>query len=287
MRGIALLAFALASAGAQGGASLAQGLQYSVTPENQPKDSAPGDVMKAYSDLNQKLADAAADPESSCLKSYSVYQACKSVVAQACGAAPVCTVQAMLPSMELSGIRIYFAQETGVATLIPAMSGMTQIQVQNGVPVPIKMLKMIPARTSAPPPAATDTSGASRDVRVIAQSGPPTAVSTPTGPARIAGGVIAGSRISFVPPTYPLVAKLAQLSGTVVLHAIISKTGTIQDLQVASASNEIFEIAAIDAVRHWLYRPYLLNGQPAEVDTTITINFALRSPTPEGSSPPG
>ncbi len=287
MRRIALLTFALASAGAQGGAALAQGLQYSVTPENQPKDSAPGDVMKAYSDLNQKLADAVADPESSCLKSYAAYQACKSVVAQTCGAAPVCTVQATLPSMELSGIRIYFAPETGVATLIPTMSGINQIVVQNGVPEPIKMMKPIPSPNSAPPPAAADTGGASSDARVTAQSGPPTAASASIGPARIAGGVIAGSRISFVPPTYPLVAKMAQLSGTVVLHAIISKTGTIQDLQVASASNSIFEIAAIDAVRHWIYRPYLLNDQPTEVDTTITINFALRSPTPQGSSPPG
>jgi len=283
----ALLGCLLVGLVGPGGFAMAQGMQYTVTPENQPKDTAPAARMKAYSDLNQRLADTMSDPESSCLKSYAVYQACKSVGAQTCGASPFCTVLATLPPIELIGISFYFAQDTGVATLTPAMSGVTSVVVQNGAPAPIKMLKLDHAPNPAPATTTAGTGGMAGETGTAAPLSPPLVVSRPIGPVRIAGGVIAGNRISFVAPTYPLVAKMAHLGGTVVLHAIISKTGTIQDLQVASASNEIFEIAAIDAVRRWIYRPYLLNGQPTEVDTTITINFALRSPTPEGSSPPG
>jgi protein TonB len=157
---------------------------------------------------------------------------------------------------------------------------MTQIVMLNGVPTPVKMLKEVRAPNPVQPPApvAGVSGGATAPSEIIAQFGPPVAVSKPIGPARISGGVIAGNRISFTPATYPLVAKMAHLAGTVVLRAIISKTGTIESVQVASATNVIFEDSAIDAVRRWQYRPYLLNGQPTEVDTTITMNYALNSP---------
>jgi len=93
--------------------------------------------------------------------------------------------------------------------------------------------------------------------------------------ARIAGGVIAGSRISFVEPIYPDSAKIAHQSGSVILHAIIGRDGRIHSLRPTNATYPDFVIAAIAAVRQWVYRPYLLNGEPTEVDTTITVNFAL------------
>jgi protein TonB len=58
----------------------------------------------------------------------------------------------------------------------------------------------------------------------------------------------------------------------VVLHALISKTGTIDNLSVVSGP-EMLRAAALDAVRTWRYKPYLLNGEPTEVDTTVTVNF--------------
>jgi TonB family protein len=93
--------------------------------------------------------------------------------------------------------------------------------------------------------------------------------------ARIAGGVIAGSRIRFVEPIYPASAKSAHQSGTVILHAIIGRDGRIHSLRPTNETYPDFVIAAIAAVRQWVYRPYLLNGEPTEVDTTITVNFAL------------
>jgi len=96
----------------------------------------------------------------------------------------------------------------------------------------------------------------------------------PTGPVKISSGVAAGSIITKTQPTYPAIAKAAHVSGAVVLHAIISKTGTITSLQVVSGP-EMLRGSAVDAVRSWRYKPYLLNGDPTEVDTTVTVNFSF------------
>jgi periplasmic protein TonB len=73
-------------------------------------------------------------------------------------------------------------------------------------------------------------------------------------------------------PVYPAIAKAARISGTVVLQATISKKGTIVDLRVVSGP-PILQQAAIDAVKKWQYRPYLVNGEPAEVETTVAIDL--------------
>jgi len=104
---------------------------------------------------------------------------------------------------------------------------------------------------------------------------PAAAVPAQPAPARIAGGVLAGSIIHKQQPTYPDDMKSRHISGTVVLGAIITKTGTISSLIVIASPNPSLSDAAMDAVRHWTYHPYLLNGEPTEVDTTITVNFNL------------
>jgi protein TonB len=83
-----------------------------------------------------------------------------------------------------------------------------------------------------------------------------------------------GQAISRPQPLYPPIARAAHVSGTVVLHAIIGKDGTIQNLSVISGPPMLVG-AATDAVRQWRYKPYELNGQPTEVDTTITVNFNM------------
>jgi len=103
----------------------------------------------------------------------------------------------------------------------------------------------------------------------------------PKGPARISGGVIAGNILTKVQPVYPPEAKAAGIGGTVVMHAIISKEGIITRLTVISGP-QLLQDAAVDAVKNWTYRPYLLNGVPTEVDTTITVNFVLNRPPPPG-----
>jgi protein TonB len=96
----------------------------------------------------------------------------------------------------------------------------------------------------------------------------------PTGPAKISSGVMAGQILVKTQPVYPPIAKAAHVSGSVVLHAIISKTGAVEQLSVVSGP-EMLRANAISAVQQWKYKPYLLNGEPTEVDTTITVNFTF------------
>jgi TonB family protein len=93
--------------------------------------------------------------------------------------------------------------------------------------------------------------------------------------ARLSGGVIAGAILTKVPPVYPVSAKQNHVSGTVILRAIIGRDGHIYSLRPMSAPDADLTIAAIAAVRQWTYKPYLLNGFPTSVDTTITVNFNL------------
>jgi protein TonB len=81
-----------------------------------------------------------------------------------------------------------------------------------------------------------------------------------------------GELIDKVVPVYPSIARITGAQGEVKLHAIISREGRIESLTVVSGS-PLLAPAAIDAVRQWRYRPYVLNGQPVEVDTWITVNF--------------
>ncbi len=90
----------------------------------------------------------------------------------------------------------------------------------------------------------------------------------------ISPGIAVGLLVSKVAPVYPIDAKKAGVSGTVVLTAVIGKDGLIQDLQVVSGP-DLLQQAALDAVKQWRYRPYLLNGEPVEVDTKINIIFTL------------
>jgi len=91
---------------------------------------------------------------------------------------------------------------------------------------------------------------------------------------RVSGGVVEGNLIHKVVPPYPALAKTARIQGQVVLHAIISKQGNVENLNVMSGHPMLVQ-SALDAVKQWKYRPYILNGEPVEVETTITVNFNL------------
>jgi periplasmic protein TonB len=106
-------------------------------------------------------------------------------------------------------------------------------------------------------------------------SKPPVVVrEEPRGPTVISKGVAEGMLLQRIVPRYPPIALASRTQGTVVLQAVISKTGTIENLRVISGS-PLLQQAAIDAVSQWRYRPYLLNGQPVDVETTINVVFGL------------
>ena len=91
---------------------------------------------------------------------------------------------------------------------------------------------------------------------------------------RVGGNVQAEMVISAPKPVYPPPAKQARIQGVVRLNAIIGKDGTVMDLKAASGPPELVP-AALEAVRQWVYKPTLLNGNPVEVVTVIDINYTL------------
>ncbi len=105
-------------------------------------------------------------------------------------------------------------------------------------------------------------------------TGRPTVVEARPPNLKLSGGVMAGNLLDKIAPQYPVIAKEARIQGTVVLEATVSKAGTIENLRVISGPPMLQE-AAIDAVRSWRYRPYLLNGEPIEVQTTVNVVFHL------------
>jgi TonB family protein len=251
-------------------------IPFVVSPANQSGTDASAATMQSYSDLNQKLAAITEEPASSCIKNYADYQACKAGdKPKKCKKEPKCTATAVLPPMDLAGIKFNFSAEDGVATLTPF------------VPDAPKEIKPIQA---GPPPelptgagvgsiAAAPTGGV-QGISAMSGTGlvsPTTATTTPDGTVV---RLKPGKRVKATQPVYPPVAKVMLLGGAVVLHAIITKQGTIKEMTVVKSTNPIFDNAAVDAVRQWQYAPYMLKGELVEVDTTVTVNFALNAPNP-------
>jgi TonB family protein len=112
---------------------------------------------------------------------------------------------------------------------------------------------------SAPAPPATQTTGSSS-------------------PVRISEDAQAANLIFKPAPPYPPLALTARIEGKVILNATINADGSIKNLSVITSSNPLLVPGVIDAVKNWKYKPTLLNGQPVEVLTTITVNFALGQP---------
>jgi periplasmic protein TonB len=91
---------------------------------------------------------------------------------------------------------------------------------------------------------------------------------------RVSTGVSEGMLLHRVEPVYPVIAQRARIEGTVELRAIISKDGMIEGLQRISG-HPLLVTAAMDAVRQWRYRPYMLNAEPLEVETSVVVNFHM------------
>ena len=97
----------------------------------------------------------------------------------------------------------------------------------------------------------------------------------PAPPTVLSGAIMAGRIMHHENPKYPKLARAAHIQGVVVLRAIIDIQGHISNLAVISSPDPLLSEASLKAVNQWTYEPYLLNGKPTEVDTTITVNFAI------------
>jgi protein TonB len=96
----------------------------------------------------------------------------------------------------------------------------------------------------------------------------------PVAPLQVSTGVLKGMLLEPIRPVYPAIAKAAHVEGSVVVEAVISRKGTIESLHVVSGP-AMLQNAALDAIREARYQPYRLNGEPTEVQTTITVNFRM------------
>ncbi len=96
----------------------------------------------------------------------------------------------------------------------------------------------------------------------------------PVRPIRVSGSATQATLLSQVAPVYPPIAKTAHISGTVLLHCLIGKDGSVETLEYVSGPPLLMK-AALDAVRQWKYKPMLLNGEPVRVDTTVSVVFML------------
>jgi protein TonB len=105
------------------------------------------------------------------------------------------------------------------------------------------------------------------------QNGPRVKIAAPS-KISISAGVAGGLLIQKTSPVYPQIAREARVSGTVVIQATISRSGELQNLRAVSGPTMLRQ-AALDAVRTWRYKPYLLDGQPVDVETTVSVNFSL------------
>ena len=131
-----------------------------------------------------------------------------------------------------------------------------------------------PERAPGGPMMALDDGGGAPNGIGVFASHRATVIHPDLGPVRLPSVLVAGLALYKPAPPYPVIAREAGVQGTVVLQAMISKNGTIEDLRVVSGP-ALLQQAALDTVKTWRYRPYLLNSQPVEVETTVNVVFTL------------
>jgi periplasmic protein TonB len=155
-----------------------------------------------------------------------------------------------------------------------------QLRTPTKIPKQVKIIQ----EEEAPPPSAGVVGGvpggvpggaANGVIGGIISSTPVAVPKVAVQRVRVSQGVTQGMKVHDVTPQYPQMAKIARVQGPVVLAAVIGKDGSIQNLRVVSTASPLLNQAAVEAVKQWRYRPYILNGEPVEVDTTITVNFTL------------
>jgi TonB family protein len=178
--------------------------------------------------------------------------------------------------------------ETGtiILELAAPLSALNNIAWRFSVgPTPIAPVEPKPAEAQPQPtPAAAPLPAPSPDQNIqVAKSNnngesgsdAATISKTPETPVIVPANVTAAAIVTQTTPEYPPQARANRIQGEVVLHAIIDKEGKISDVQVRSGDDTLAQ-AAVEAVRQWRYKPMLVDGEPKEVDTIITITFALQ-----------
>ncbi len=186
-----------------------------------------------------------------------------------------------LPPVQWTSVLVAPAPMTAAGTIRADHSSGASVAATHPLPAPsYQPTGITPARDPATPPAIDFGHpgmggkgpgipfGAGYAMPVIAP--PPTVNAKPERVSRM----MEGNLIHRVQPIYPPLARQARVQGSVILRAVISREGIIENLQAVSGA-PILEQAAIEAVKQWRYKPYLLDGEAIEVETQVTVNFSL------------
>lgn len=170
------------------------------------------------------------------------------------------------------------AQASASPTVAKPNSAQAEMMnAQLHAPARIPQAAQKPVQANAAPPGNIATAGLGGNGTmgpVFNGQAPRIVMALPPGRIVVASSVAMGLLIHKTLPDYPAIAKQARVAGVVVIQANISKEGTIEILHAVSGPMMLRE-AALDAVRTWRYKPYTLNNQPIEIETTISVNFAL------------
>lgn len=174
---------------------------------------------------------------------------------------------------------------------LPVVETHITSQEASSVSVPVLMRPLIPTGNRFSEPAEAPTLVNAGPFREMGDAFPNALTNTgnhelavtvaPVSPSpaktlHVSSGVMAGRLLVPIQPVYPAIARAAHVSGVVVVEAVISKVGAIESLRVVSGP-DLLRAAALDAIRRARYQPFRLNGEPTEVQTTITVNFTLGS----------
>lgn len=157
------------------------------------------------------------------------------------------------------------------------------IMIVNPLMAPIRISQYVSMKPdTGPPPTEVDfgpgktesDTGSALFSNLGASTPPVVKPAMPKGPLHISSGVAAGQLLAPIQPVYPAIAKAACIEGTVVVQAVISKDGRIENLHVVSGPPMLQE-SAVEAIQKARYRPFMLNGEPVAVETTIDIVFRM------------
>jgi len=266
-------------------------MRVEVMPANQPVLSDPSGAMNLYGALNERLAETCPEPARTCLQSFARYQRCAAgPLPAACGPRPACSAAC---NVDPSTIKVYkaavcFSRFRDSATLVPDWTEVFDKLDAERATHPPAAFRVVPETTEQKRARLTSADqqvcSVSKSHEIaglthILRTAPATPSSTvdSNGTVHLAG--MESHLLASVSPVYPPVAKAANISGIVILHAVISTQGTVTALEVVSGP-DMLRSAALEAVRQWTYKPYVLNGTPVEVHTTVTVNFNI------GQAPP-
>jgi periplasmic protein TonB len=142
----------------------------------------------------------------------------------------------------------------------------------------------------APPSDAALTGGPDEGIPGDGPSGDPSGIPGGTGTGRpgdgddpagssirtLTGEMVRPVLLTKVEPVYPTTARIARMTGRVVVEAVVGLDGQVEAAEVISSTSALFDASALDAVRHWRYRPALMNGRPVRVYFKVAVEFVLR-----------